>query len=111
MSYRILYLIGAAVVLASIFRLLGLSINSGNGRPWIANAPTGPNGPGTISVDDPSGAPLAGPPDPVAGGVFSGDATNRNSASTEGLGSNRPTLLFSRKGAVDQALTSDGTRV
>ncbi len=64
---------------------LGISINSGNGRPWIANAPTGANGAGTITVDDPSGAPLAGPPSPVAGGVFSGDGTNRNSASTEGL--------------------------
>ena len=64
---------------------LGISINSGNGRPWIANAPTGANGAGTITVDDPSGAPLAGPPDPVAGGVFSGDGTNRNSGSTEGL--------------------------
>ena len=65
---------------------LGISLNSGNGRPWIANAPTGANGAGAISVDDPSGAPLAGRPDPVAGGVnFSGDGTNRNSASTEGL--------------------------
>jgi hypothetical protein len=75
----------ATAALPSSSLPLGLSINSGNGRPWIANAPTGPNGPGTISVDDPSGAPLAGPPDPVAGGVFSGDVTNRNSASTEGL--------------------------
>jgi hypothetical protein len=64
---------------------LGISLNRGNGRPWIANAPTGAGGPGTITVDDPSGAPLAGAPDPVAGGVFSGDGTNRNSASTEGL--------------------------
>ncbi len=64
---------------------LGISLNRGNGRPWIANAPTGAGGPGTITVDDPSGAPLAGAPDPVAGGVFSGDGTNRDSASTEGL--------------------------
>ena len=64
---------------------LGISLNNGNGRPWIANAPTGANGAGTITVDDPSGAPLAGAPDPVAGGVFSGDGTNRSSASTEGL--------------------------
>jgi CxxC motif-containing protein (DUF1111 family) len=64
---------------------LGISLNRGNGRPWIANAPTGANGPGSITVDDPSGAPLAGAPFPVAGGVFSGDGTNRNSASTEGL--------------------------
>ena len=32
-------------------------------------------------------------------------------ASTEGLGLNRPTLLLRRNGAVDQRLTSDGTRV
>jgi hypothetical protein len=64
---------------------LGISLNSGNGRPWVANAPTGANGPGTITVLDPNGEPLAGAPDPVAGGVFSGDGTNRSSASTEGL--------------------------
>jgi hypothetical protein len=64
---------------------LGISINSGNGRPWVANAPTGADGPGTLTVLDPNGEPLAGPPDPVAGGVFSGDGTNRSSASTEGL--------------------------
>jgi hypothetical protein len=75
----------ATAALPSASLPLGISINSGNGRPWIANAPTGANGAGTITVDDPSGAPLAGPPDPIAGGVFSGDATNRNSASTEGL--------------------------
>jgi hypothetical protein len=64
---------------------LGISINRGGGRPWIANAPTGANGEGTITVDDPSGAPLAGAPDPVAGGVFAGNETNRNAASTKGL--------------------------
>jgi hypothetical protein len=64
---------------------LGLSLNRGFGRPWIANAPTGANGAGSITVDDPSGAPLAGAPFPTAGGVFSGDATNRGPASTEGL--------------------------
>jgi hypothetical protein len=64
---------------------LGISINRGGGRPWLANAPTGATGDGPISVDDPSGAPLAGPPDPVAGGVFAGNETNRNAASTKGL--------------------------
>ncbi|HVR03645.1 MAG TPA: di-heme oxidoredictase family protein [Polyangia bacterium] len=64
---------------------LGLSLNRGFGRPWIANAPTGATGAGTITVDDPSGAPLAGAPSLVAGGVFSGDLTNRSAASTEGL--------------------------
>ena len=32
-------------------------------------------------------------------------------AATDGLGSNLPTLLFSRNGAVDQTLISDGGRV
>ncbi len=32
-------------------------------------------------------------------------------ASTEGLGSNCPTLLFNRNGAVDHRLISEGTRV
>ena len=32
-------------------------------------------------------------------------------ASTEGSGSNGPTVLFNRNGAVDQALISEGTRV
>jgi hypothetical protein len=64
---------------------LGLSLNRGFGRPWIANAPTGANGAGTITVDDPNGAPLAGAPFPTAGGVFAGDETNRGPASTEGL--------------------------
>ena len=64
---------------------LGLSLNRAFGRVWIANAPTDASGAGTITIDDPSGAPLAGAPDPVAGGVFTGDATNRGPASTEGL--------------------------
>ena len=63
---------------------LGISINNGNGRPWVANSPTGAKGPGTITVLDPTGAPLAGAPDPVAGGVFSGSGTNRAGA-THGL--------------------------
>jgi hypothetical protein len=64
---------------------LGISINNGNGRPWIANAPYGAAGEGTITVLDPQGFPLAGAPDPIAGGVFAGNLTNRNAASTHGL--------------------------
>lgn len=64
---------------------LGISINNGNGRPWLANAPTGSNGQGTISVLDPQGYGLAGAPDPVAGGEFAGNETNRNASSTHGL--------------------------
>lgn len=63
---------------------LGISINNGFGRVWFANAPAGSAGDGTITVIDPSGIPLAGAPDPVAGGVFTGSLTNRN-GSTQGL--------------------------
>jgi hypothetical protein len=75
----------ATAALPSTGLPLGISLNRGFGRPWIANAPSGASGAGTITVDDPNGAPLAGAPDPVAGGVFSGDETNRSPASTEGL--------------------------
>ena len=56
---------------------LGISLNNGFGRPWFANAPAGATGEGTISVVDPSGVPLAGAPDAVAGGVFASYITNR----------------------------------
>jgi hypothetical protein len=58
-----------------------ISFNNGFGRPWFANAPSGSAGDGTITVTDPSGIPLAGAPDPVAGGVFAGNLTNRGAAS------------------------------
>lgn len=64
---------------------LGISLNNGFGRPWFANAPNGSSGDGTITVIDPSGAPLAGAPSATAGGVFSGDVTNDGTASTHGL--------------------------
>lgn len=63
----------------------GISINNGNGRPWLANAPTGSSGQGTISVLDPQGYGLGGAPDAVAGGEFAGNETNRNASSTHGL--------------------------
>src|SRR5215470_3188424 len=56
---------------------LGLSINNAFGRLWPANAPTGLDGIGTSTILDPTGIPLAGAPDPVAGGVFAGDLTPR----------------------------------
>jgi len=59
---------------------LGISLNRGFGRPWITNAPLGATGAGTVTVDDPSGAPLAGAPSAIAGGVFSGIASNRPGA-------------------------------
>src|SRR5262245_2186988 len=64
---------------------LGISFNNAFGRPWFANAPFGDQPFGTITVIDPNGAPFKSPPSPVAGGVFAGDLTNRNAASTHGL--------------------------
>ncbi len=55
----------------------GLSLNNGFGRIWPANAPTGMTGPGTTTILDPSGIPLAGAPSKVGGGVFGGAETNR----------------------------------
>ena len=71
--------------LPSVSLPLGISLNNGFGRPWFANAPAGSDGDGTITVTDPNGAPLRGAPSAVAGGVFAGDLTNRNAASTHGL--------------------------
>jgi hypothetical protein len=96
---------------------LGISINNGNGRPWVANAPTGSNGQGTISVLDPQGYGLAGAPDPVAGGEFAGNETNRNAASTHGLVSGAlGTAIFSKSSdgstkAVFAAAEADGSIV
>jgi mono/diheme cytochrome c family protein len=64
---------------------LGISLNNGNGRPWIANAPNGAKGDGTVTVLDPQGYPLAGAPFMTAGGVFAGNLTNRGASSTHGL--------------------------
>ena len=57
-----------------------LSINNGFGRPWVANAPFGLQGPGSESVLDPDGAPLANAPSDVAGGVFVGGLSARTSS-------------------------------
>jgi hypothetical protein len=64
---------------------LGISLNSGFGRPWFANAPKGSAGDGTITVIDPNGAPLKGAPSAVAGGVFAGTLTNRMPGPQHGL--------------------------
>lgn len=56
-----------------------LSINNAFGRPWIANAPGGFGGAGSVSVVDPDGTPLDNAPSAVAGGVFAGGATARES--------------------------------
>ena len=55
-----------------------VSINNAFGRPWIANAPAGARGEGSLSVVDPDGAPLANAPSDDAGGVFAGHRTNRH---------------------------------
>jgi hypothetical protein len=75
----------ATAALPAVSLPLGISLNNGFGRPWFANAPTGSAGDGTITVIDPNGAPLAGAPSTTAGGVFAGDLTNRNAATTHGL--------------------------
>jgi len=56
---------------------LGLSINNAFGRLWPANAPTGLDGIGTSTILDPTGIPLAGAPNLLAGGVFAGNLTSR----------------------------------
>jgi hypothetical protein len=56
---------------------LGLSINNAFGRVWPVNAPYGLEGIGSSTIDDPSGEPLAGAPDPLLGGVYAGNLTPR----------------------------------
>jgi len=56
-----------------------LSVNNAFGRPWVANAPFGLGGPGSESVVDPDGTPLANAPSETAGGVFVGDQSGRAS--------------------------------
>lgn len=79
----------------------GLSINNGNGRPWVSNAPYGAAGYGTISVLDPQGSGLAGPPSPVAAGEFAGTVTNRPGAIGGLNGGSLGTAILSK--------SSDGT--
>jgi hypothetical protein len=57
---------------------LGLSNNNAFGRLWPANAPFGDTGVGSSSILDPTGLPLAGPPNNLIGGVYVGNSTNRN---------------------------------
>jgi hypothetical protein len=57
---------------------LGLSNNNGFGRIWPANSPFGLNRIGSSSILDPTGLPLNGAPNPLIGGVYVGNLTNRN---------------------------------
>jgi hypothetical protein len=63
---------------AGVSNPLGLSNNNGFGRIWPANAPFGDTGVGSSSILDPTGLPLAGPPNKKNGGVYMGSLTNRN---------------------------------
>jgi hypothetical protein len=75
----------------SVSSPLGISINNAFGRLWFANAPTGAGAPGTLSIVDPGGQPLAGAPSPVVGGVFAGNLTGRRDQLIPGASSTSPT--------------------
>jgi hypothetical protein len=60
-----------------VSNILDISINNAFGRLWPANAPQGLTKPGTSTILDPGGMPLAGAPDAQAGGVFLGSVTDR----------------------------------
>ena len=88
---------------------LGLSNNNAFGRIWPANAPFGDTGVGSSSILDPTGQPLAGPPNPQIGGVYVGSLTNRNIAAAP---QNQVIPGSLRTGAVGTALlgpSPDGT--
>jgi len=67
---------------AGVSNPLGLSNNNAFGRIWPANAPFGDAGIGTSSIDDPTGQPLAGPPNNLIGGVYAGSLTDRDVVAT-----------------------------
>ncbi len=54
-----------------------ISINNAFGRIWVTGRPFGNEGEGIQSILDPDGRPLNNAPDKAAGGVFSGNLTNR----------------------------------
>jgi len=62
---------------------LGLSNNNAFGRLWPANAPFFDAGVGSSSILDPTGLPLKGAPNPLIGGVYVGDRTNRDRVTTK----------------------------
>src|SRR5262249_59328103 len=55
-----------------------ISINNAFGRLWPANAPNGLSGLGTSSILDPQGWGLAGAPNALIGGEYTGTLTNRS---------------------------------
>ena len=60
-----------------VSNMLDISINNAFGRLWPANAPRGLDQPGSSTILDPGGMPLAGAPNAQSGGVFFGTMTNR----------------------------------
>ncbi len=61
-----------------------ISINNAFGRIWITSEPFGSKGAGIHSVLDPDGRPLNSAPSKTAGGVFSGNVTDRAPQVIEG---------------------------
>jgi hypothetical protein len=88
---------------AGVSNPLGLSNNNGFGRTWPANAPFGLDGIGSSSILDPTGRPLAKPPNSLIGGVYVGNLTNRNAVTTM---PNQPQVIPGglNRGAVGTAL-------
>jgi hypothetical protein len=64
--------------LAPVVNPSSISINNAFGRIWVASTPASARGAGLESVLDPDGCPLAGAPSRVAGGIFTGELTNRS---------------------------------
>lgn len=63
---------------AGVSNPLGLSNNNGFGRLWPANSPFGVDQEGSSTILDPTGLPLKGAPNPLIGGVYAGDLTDRD---------------------------------
>jgi hypothetical protein len=63
--------------LPSVTSPTAISINNAFGRIWVTGRPFGSEGDGVQSILDPDGRPLNNAPDKTAGGVFSGNLTNR----------------------------------
>jgi hypothetical protein len=63
---------------AGVGNPIGLSNNNAFGRIWPANAPFGTAGIGSSSILDPTGQPLASPPNNLIGGIYAGALTDRN---------------------------------
>jgi hypothetical protein len=67
----------ATAIMPAVSHPLGISINNAFGRLWFPSTPLGPQGDGFDSIIDPDGRPLRNAPSATAGGVFSGNMTNR----------------------------------